>query len=222
MTVADEMPPARPAATVVVVRDRPDGPEVLLLKRSEVGAFAGMWVFPGGRVDDADLGDDELGRARAAAVREALEEVAVVLDPTTLVTWAHWTPPPIQPKRFNTWFFLAVLESPAGAPDVTIDGFEIVEHRWMRPGEALAAGMPMAPPTHVTLHQLAEHSTLESIVGNGPSRGIERFATRSAAGEGEIVLLWHGDAGYDAGDPALPGPRHRMVLRGGTAHYTRD
>lgn len=45
----------RPAATVVVVRDHPDGPEVLLVRRSDHVAFmAGAYVFPGGRVDAGD------------------------------------------------------------------------------------------------------------------------------------------------------------------------
>ena len=119
--------PARPAATVVVSRPSPDSPsgfEVLLLKRSDVGAFAGMWVFPGGRVDDADAGDDEHSRARAAAVREAAEEVQLTVAIERLVTWSHWTPPESAPARFTTWFFVAVLDEPV---EVLIDDHEIVD-----------------------------------------------------------------------------------------------
>ena len=47
--------PARPAATVIILRDTEDGPEVLMLKRSgRAGFFPNAWVFPGGRVDEAD------------------------------------------------------------------------------------------------------------------------------------------------------------------------
>lgn len=43
------------AATVVLLRDSPDGPEVLLLERPRHrGSFAGAWVFPGGGVDPDD------------------------------------------------------------------------------------------------------------------------------------------------------------------------
>jgi hypothetical protein len=65
---------SRPAATVVLTRLAPHstcGLEVLLLRRSAVGAFAGMWVFPGGRVDDADAGDDDFSRAMSAAIRRS-------------------------------------------------------------------------------------------------------------------------------------------------------
>jgi len=54
---------SRPAATVILTRENSQidcGFEVLMLQRSTVGAFAGMWVFPGGRIDDADEGHDDL------------------------------------------------------------------------------------------------------------------------------------------------------------------
>src|SRR3954471_14887371 len=102
-----------PAATVVVVRDgrRPDGTprvETLMLRRNDRGSFGGMWVFPGGRVDDGDIDpaapDDELAAARRAAVREAHEEAALVLDPAALLVLSHWRPPSSVPKGFSTWF----------------------------------------------------------------------------------------------------------------------
>ncbi len=73
------MDDAIPAATLIVVRDRPDGPpELLMVERSEGMAFAaGALVFPGGRIDAADSG---LGREHAgavAAIRETVEETAV-------------------------------------------------------------------------------------------------------------------------------------------------
>lgn len=92
--------PARPAATVVVLRPSPDAPfEVLLVRRSDQVAFmAGAYVFPGGRVDDtdvaappsacdglshlgrfADLSPDAESRVRVAAIRELLEEAGLLL-----------------------------------------------------------------------------------------------------------------------------------------------
>ena len=44
--------------------------EVLLLQRPDRWAFAGGWVFPGGRVEPHDEADDEERTARNAAVRE--------------------------------------------------------------------------------------------------------------------------------------------------------
>jgi hypothetical protein len=36
------------------------------------------------------------------------------------------------------------------------------------------------------------------------------------------VALWHGDAGYETGDPTVPGPRHRLVMSADTWRYHRD
>ena len=45
----------RASATVVVLREAPGGPQVLLLRRNRATGFVpGAWVFPGGRVDAAD------------------------------------------------------------------------------------------------------------------------------------------------------------------------
>jgi 8-oxo-dGTP pyrophosphatase MutT (NUDIX family) len=45
----------RPAATVVMLRNGKDGPEVYLQRRPRTMGFAGgLWVFPGGRVDRSD------------------------------------------------------------------------------------------------------------------------------------------------------------------------
>lgn len=71
-----------PAATLIVVRDRPDGPpELLMVERAESMAFAaGALVFPGGRIDPADR---ELARQlgvdahAVAAIRETIEETAI-------------------------------------------------------------------------------------------------------------------------------------------------
>ena len=46
--------PALPSATVVLRR----GPEVLLVQRSSaLRNYAGMWVFPGGRIDAGDTAE---------------------------------------------------------------------------------------------------------------------------------------------------------------------
>ncbi len=212
-----ELPPLIPAATVIIVRDGTDALEVLLLKRSAVGAFPGMWVFPGGRVDATDHGDNEFEQAQHAAAREAHEEVGLVVPADSLVTWAHWTPPPQQPKRFNTWFFVATW---TGQP-VVIDEHEIVDHVWLEPATALQQGLPIAPPTFVTLHQLADFTGVDELAG-GPRRGVERFATKHAVDGDDTYLLWHGDSGYELGDHSLAGDRHRArMTKGRIRSYDR-
>src|SRR5438477_13140881 len=158
-----------PAATVVLARDTADGIEVLMLRRSSRGAFGGMWVFPGGQVETADIDPadpgDELTAARRAAVREAKEEADVVVDLDALVTFSHWLPPPVAPKRFSTWFFLAPAPD---AVEVAVDNAEIRDHEWLRPADAIArrdAGdIELAPPTWVTLWRLSGVDTVDEAV----------------------------------------------------------
>ena len=96
-----EPAPAMPAATVTIVRDARDGIEVLMMRRNLKSGFVpGMYVFPGGGLDDADLlfknnglcnclddasASGMLGVAAdglaywAAAIREAFEESGLLL-----------------------------------------------------------------------------------------------------------------------------------------------
>jgi 8-oxo-dGTP pyrophosphatase MutT (NUDIX family) len=92
----------RPAATVVLLRDGPGGPEAYLQLRPVAMGFAGgLWVFPGGRVDAADrdpavdgswagpppeewaerlgLPVDQARGHVVAACRETLEEAGLLL-----------------------------------------------------------------------------------------------------------------------------------------------
>jgi len=82
----DAPQPAIPAATLVLIRDRPDAlPDLLMVERAKAMVFAGgALVFPGGRIDPGDyalaaqLGlDPEDGPARIAAIRETIEEAGV-------------------------------------------------------------------------------------------------------------------------------------------------
>jgi 8-oxo-dGTP pyrophosphatase MutT (NUDIX family) len=58
MTGPPDPVPARDAATIMLVRDSNDGLEVCMLKRHLNSDFVGgAFVFPGGKVDDADRSD---------------------------------------------------------------------------------------------------------------------------------------------------------------------
>jgi 8-oxo-dGTP pyrophosphatase MutT (NUDIX family) len=217
----DELPPAIPAATVVLLRDAPAGLETLMLRRNSKLAFAGgAWVFPGGRIDPDDYpggevtADDErvAQAARTAAVREAEEEAGLVVDPAGLVWFAHWTPGPIAPRRFATWFFMA--RAPEGV--VTVDDGEIHEHLWIRPAEAVtrrdAGEIELIPPTWMTLRLLSEQPTVDATLAAARAREPQIYVTHIARVDGGIASIWQGDAAYDDLDTSKPGPRNRLLM----------
>ena len=79
---------ARPAATVMLIRDSVAGIEVLMVRRRPRGFFGGLTVFPGGAVDPVDAsdlagevvpGEHTDQEFRAAALRELAEETGLAL-----------------------------------------------------------------------------------------------------------------------------------------------
>jgi 8-oxo-dGTP pyrophosphatase MutT (NUDIX family) len=85
------------------------GLEALLVQRNKaVQHMGGMWVFPGGKVDQADYPEDgdQYTAALNAAIRETREEAGLEVDPGQLVYQSHWTTPEGAKRRFSTWFFL--------------------------------------------------------------------------------------------------------------------
>jgi len=77
---------ARPAATIVLMRDGAEGVEILLLRRTRTAGFVpGAYVFPGGRVDRGDAEEHIVAHldgldATAAAARLELADA----DPPAL------------------------------------------------------------------------------------------------------------------------------------------
>ena len=213
------------AATVILLRDGESGLETLMLRRDSKIAFGGMSVFPGGRIDPEDWQglspDDEYGAARRAAVREAFEECGLRIEADSVLQYAHWTPPAITPRRFITWFFVAR----ACEGEVAIDHGEIRESAWMRPADALRSrdegAIELAPPTFVTLADLALHADVDAALAAIGNRTAERFQTVIAMGDDGMVALWHGDSGYASADASAHGPRHRLAMPKGAALAVR-
>ncbi len=208
----------------MLLRDAPGGVETLMLRRNSKLAFVGgAWVFPGGRIDPEDYPggtpstepDEVAAAARTAAVREAMEEAGLVVDPGGLVWFAHWTPGPLATRRFATWFFMA--RAPEGV--VVVDDGEIHEHLWIRPVEAMArrdAGeIELIPPTWMTLHMLTGEPSVDAAIGTARANEPRIYVTRIARVDGGIVSIWQGDAGYDDGDAVKPGPRQPPPHVGG-------
>ena len=158
----------RDAATVILVRDRPDL-HVFVLRRNAALDFApGATVFPGGAVDPVDLATaDDLGvdEFRAAAARECLEEADIPIDARELIEFARWITPEGAPRRYDARFF--ITRAPEGH-EGEHDGSELVASAWMRPGDALDAfargEIDLILPTQRSLEVLARFDRVESLL----------------------------------------------------------
>ena len=208
--------PATPAATVVLLRDSSSGPEVLMLRKNSKIAFGGMWVFPGGRIDDEDYVEHSSlqDAARTAAQREASEEAGIDLSAEEFLWFAHWTPPASTPVRFATWFFVARTTD---THDVQIDDGEIKEFEWLQPEAALnrhAKGeIDLAPPTWVTLYSLSKFKTSIEFVEQAREQEPRVYETHVAVRkDGVRVAMWVGDDGYEDYDADRVGQEHRLIM----------
>ncbi len=189
--------PARQAATVILLRDRAQKLEVLLVRRTPQARFmGGVWVFPGGAVD-ASEGDGDNAH-RAAAIRELREEAAIVLeDPRALVKFSRWITPAAVKVRFDTHFFLAAL--PDGQ-EPKVDGEECVDLGWFTPAAALEAHrreqIVLVFPTIKHLEQLSEFEAVEELLSHARGREVQPIQPRVVL-EGEVArVLLPGEPGY--------------------------
>jgi len=167
-----------------------------------------MYAFPGGAVDAADfegppLAEDwsvRLGQPEReawavvrAAVREVAEETGVRVAAGDLVPWSRWITPVFEPRRYDTYFFLAAL--PDGEQPTNVSG-EADRALWLTPAGAVArfeAGtIVMLPPTIVTLRELTGFESVDAALAAAADRDaatpIEPHVEWAADGTGRLVL----------------------------------
>ncbi|MEM0954292.1 MAG: NUDIX hydrolase [Pseudomonadota bacterium] len=221
-----ELAPAHPSATVVIVRPVASGLEVLLVQRSQqLKHMAGMWVFPGGRVEPVDEAEanSEYEAALRAAIRETQEETSLQVSPERLFQISHWTTPAGAKKRYATWFFVAMVDDDQ---EVTVDGGEIAKHRWVAPAQALAeqrrGELTLLPPTYITLLELDAHGDCDTLLEHGRTWDPIIYAPRVTQLDDALHFLYEGDAGFAHSDPAAVGLRHRCIMIGERLDYVRE
>ena len=191
---SDEPTKPRPAASLILLRDRPEGPEVLLVERNPEQRFmGGAWVFPGGAVDGETEAPD------AAAARELEEEAAIRLPPGTPVeSFSRWITPAQVKVRFDTWFFVAA--APDGA-EPKPDGSECTDARWIRPQEALDAHardeLMLVFPTIKHLEDLTGFGSVDAALDAARARRVMPVEPRVLDQGGVARIVLPGEPGYD-------------------------
>ena len=85
-----------------------------------------------------------------------------------------------------------------------------------------ASEIRLAPPTFVSVTWLAGHADTASAARALATDDPLTFRPRIHPVEDGACILYPGDAGYEAGDISLPGPRHRLVTRPEGWEYERS
>ncbi len=227
-----------PAATVILLRDSPDGLLVFMVRRGEGAPFMpGAHVFPGGKVEEADrspaareswsVGLDAASRIfrekvssldgaafLIAAARELEEEVGVRLpEVEAMRPIAHWVTPEIEPRRFDTWFLVA--SCPDGVEPV-VDSVEVGEGEWVAvddvPRRMRLSLLHLPPPTLHTLLDLTafpDRAELFADLGQRPLPTIEPLVSSV---KGRLAIVLPGDELHPSPGP-VRGPL-RMIMDG--------
>jgi 8-oxo-dGTP pyrophosphatase MutT (NUDIX family) len=156
-------------------------------------------LLAGASADDvlADVSTDEWELERVAlesrqhSLSELLSRRGLVLRSDLLRPLAHWITPEIEPKRFDTRFFLARL--PEGQVTRTA-GTEADQRMWLRPADALDQELTMLPPTRAVLTELAAYDDVDTAL-TAP-RPISPVLPKLLVDDDKLVFLLPGDDGY--------------------------
>ncbi len=134
-----------------------------------------------------------------------LERRGLVLRSDLLGAWARWITPEFEPRRYDTWFFVAAL--PAGQRTARTSS-EADRTVWITPARAVAqfdAGeLMMLPPTIATLRELSPYDTVEQVLTAAARRDLAAVMAEARMENGEMVLRWPGHDEFTWRIPVRP------------------
>lgn len=133
--------------------------------------------------------------AREHSMSELLARRGLVLRADLLRAWSHWITPEVEPRRFDTRFFVAAL--PPGQRTRVVGG-ESDRTVWLPARDAVdraARGeLAMLAPTAQTLADLAEYATVDDVLA--ARRRVRPLLPRFALDAGEVRMLLPDEPGY--------------------------
>ena len=157
---------------------------------------------------------DSIARDQASFL-ELVKTLGLRLDLDALSVFAQWITPDMVPKRFDTFFYVAVAPKDQLA---TCDGYETVDAEWIHPNEALrladAGERTIIFPTKMNLKLLAEASSAEDAISQARARKLVPVLPKMEVRDGVRMLTIPADAGY--GDVTEPMGQVMREPRAGT------
>jgi 8-oxo-dGTP pyrophosphatase MutT (NUDIX family) len=147
-------------------------------------------------LDDVSTDEWEAERVALEAREQSLSQLLVrrglVLRSDLLSYLAHWITPEVEPKRFDTRFFLA--EMPGGQIARHVGG-EADQRAWVRPQDALDQRLRMMPPTAAVLADLARFDDVAGALA-APREVLPVLPKLVVGDDDEVAFVVPGDDGY--------------------------
>ncbi|GHB69780.1 hypothetical protein GCM10010347_45060 [Streptomyces cirratus] len=131
--------------------------------------------------------------ARELSFAEFLDRRGLLLRSDLLGAWARWITPAFEPRRYDTWFFVAALPEGQRTRNASTEADRTV---WIRPAEA-AAGydkgeLLMMPPTISTLRSLEPYGSAAHALACATGQDLTPVLAQAALEGGDVVLSWPG------------------------------
>ncbi|MET7987023.1 MULTISPECIES: NUDIX hydrolase [unclassified Streptomyces] len=141
--------------------------------------------------------------ARDLSFAEFLDRRGLVLRSDLLGAWARWITPEFESRRYDTWFFVAVLPEGQRTRNASTEADRTV---WIRPADA-AAGydkgeLLMMPPTIATLRGIVGHERSADALAAAAGRDLAPVLAEARLEDGEVVLSWPGHDEFTKHIPA--------------------
>ncbi|MFD7897014.1 NUDIX hydrolase [Streptomyces sp. NPDC059743] len=163
-------------------------------------------------VSDTTGDDWEADRAalveRGLSFADFLDRRGLVLRSDLLGAWTRWITPEFEPRRYDTWFFVAALPTGQRTRNASTEADRTV---WIRPAEATAAydkgELLMMPPTVSTLRQLQSYRTAAEALAGAEGRDMTPVLATARLEDGELVLSWPGHDEFTKRVDPTGGPR---------------
>jgi 8-oxo-dGTP pyrophosphatase MutT (NUDIX family) len=133
--------------------------------------------------------DRQALEAKDLALTALLERRGLVLRTDLLGVWAAWCTPEFEPRRFRTWFFVAVLPEGQRTRDVSSESSSVTWMPALGACDAVDAGeLGMMPPTYLTCLEVGQHASPAEVLEAAEGRTVEMF-TPAVEGEGEAASM---------------------------------
>ena len=160
---------------MAAIREAFEETGVLLARAGDEG---GEWLSDASSSPEVEtvrrsLMDDE------ATLLDVVHRLDAELDARPMVHAAHWVTPVVEPRRYDTHFFVAVVpDGRTARPDPR----EMVDATWLTPTAALerfeAGTLPMVFPTVKTLEAMRDHGSTDAVLATFRTHTVERILPR--------------------------------------------